>query len=469
MVALPSALELEERFSLFELLVDGQPIWYNCRERYGRLASGASYQRARLRTVRQVATLALRSARSLLQLRHLARPYTALAISNTLKIAVDDHGRPYQPHVAVLRDALGADAVLQFELPSLTEADRLSATRDDRVLHLDAVCLAAAAWAAWLRRAPWGPRRRVEAFLARQSFAKSHPAYATVAALMISEAANQIAFGTLIGTLGRLTSATFDVDIAGASRFLFHHTSRPTLEIQHGVIHENHPAYMFPRSARPTMRRRFARHWIVTQAPHYTSLLQEAGVLPPSQVFTVGPLTLARDTQNSAAESAGWPSRGGHGLRVLMTSQPGQYATARISEFASMLAADQRFNVVIRPHPLERGLPAPYRGLPGVTCSEDGLPTARLLQLCDVHISFNSTCLEEAYLLGKPSVVLDDNHPLWRSYVQSGRLMALTDFTPQSLLAAIHTNQIRLVAPLDYQSQLDSLRTVLNALTTQPH
>lgn len=191
----------------------------------------------------------------------------------------------------------------------------------------------------------------------------------------------------------------------------------PVIELQHGVIHESHPGYVFGPSLSPP----HAPDHLIVFGEHYGRVL-ESGSAYWAKRWSVGghPWLKARRTEHegSAAEE----------LIVLF----GQNVPS-VQQRLSTLALELRVllphaRVVLKPHPAEKDTSTLYAQLlkAGVEVAPPGSDSYELLGRCRVAVSVFSTIAVEALAFHCASVVL--RSPSWfediRAFVGAGFLHA---------------------------------------------
>jgi hypothetical protein len=194
-------------------------------------------------------------------------------------------------------------------------------------------------------------------------------------------------------------------------------TGTPTVEQQHGLIGRNHIAYLLPRD----LARRAERPLCDVMAvwgEHTKHFLVEKGVYEPEQVVIcgfpridalLGELPPAAETRARLGLSQSDPV-------VLYTSNG--FAEDLIPDILDGIGAmpvPSRVHWLVKLHPREKTRPqweagARRRGLDKVRVLEGEFDFYALLAACDLHVSFASTTLIEAAVLGKPNLGLDVTH-----------------------------------------------------------
>jgi hypothetical protein len=188
----------------------------------------------------------------------------------------------------------------------------------------------------------------------------------------------------------------------------------PVIELQHGVIHESHPGYVFGAGAAP----QHAPDHLVVFGEHYGRLL-EPGSSYWSGRWSVGGHPWLKAKRAAHAERPADDSIVLFGQNVPAVQQR---LRALALELRRLLPAKAR--LVLKPHPAEKNGAEVYAGLAeqGVLIAAPGSDSYELLGRCRVAVSVFSTIAVEALAFRCASVVL--RSPYWfediRSFVQQG-------------------------------------------------
>jgi hypothetical protein len=191
----------------------------------------------------------------------------------------------------------------------------------------------------------------------------------------------------------------------------------PVIELQHGVIHESHPGYVFGSGPRPP----HAPDHLVVFGEHYGQLL-ERGSPHWTKRWSVGghPWLKAKRAEHAA--------RSPDDMIVLF----GQNVPS-VQQRLRALALELRVRLpvtrlVLKPHPAEQTAKDVYAGLPenGIEVAPASGDSYELLGRCRVAVSVFSTIAVEALAFRCASVVL--RSPNWfediHAFVQEGFLHA---------------------------------------------
>ena|GEM_PF-3657896 len=181
------------------------------------------------------------------------------------------------------------------------------------------------------------------------------------------------------------------------------------IEFQHGLIHWDHPGYIWPSCARRVRDRLPLPTRIATYGDYWSELLTTGGFWKADEIVSVGSVRMDWLRWRAA------PRRGEAGApRIIFTTQ---YATRDsairlLAEFLDLAnAASLRFNLLIKVHRSEAAFIGQYQKLAGrspnvtVRSAYQG-DTLLLIAESDVHVSGWSTCHYEAVGLGTPTIVL---------------------------------------------------------------
>jgi hypothetical protein len=191
----------------------------------------------------------------------------------------------------------------------------------------------------------------------------------------------------------------------------------PIIELQHGVIHESHPGYVFGPSAAPP----HAPDHLVVFGEHYGRAL-ERGSSYWAERWSVGghPWLKAK-----RAEHGGAPPEDTVVLFGQNVASVQQRLTALALELRERLPAAR---LVLKPHPAEKDAAAVYAPLRerGIELAPPGSDSYELLARCRVAVSVFSTIAVEALAFRCASVVM--RSPNWfediRTFVDGGFLQA---------------------------------------------
>lgn len=181
----------------------------------------------------------------------------------------------------------------------------------------------------------------------------------------------------------------------------------PLIELQHGVIHESHPGYVFP----PELRALHTPDHLVVFGSHYGELLEKASPYWKTR-WTVG--------------GHPWLSGKARGLtdgnrdRVVVFSQSDAPVRERLRQLLPPLrqAIPPDVGIIVKPHPREidaKKFYAPALG-PGVELASIRDDSYALLASCRLALSVFSTVAIEALAFPCTSVVL--RSPYWSEDIQ---------------------------------------------------
>ncbi len=219
----------------------------------------------------------------------------------------------------------------------------------------------------------------------------------------------------------------------------------PTVEQQHGLIGRNHFAYRVPRELETTSIFPLAERMAVW-GPHFARLLAEANIYPPQQVDVCGfpridallhNLPDAKVARQKLDLPPGFLS---DGPLVLYTSNA--LAAGHLEAILNGMAQNREARWLIKLHPREKTeavwrAAIQARGLSHIQVISGTADFYALLAACDVHVSFASTTLIEAAILGKPNLGLDVPHVADPGgFAQAG---AFWPVPPAQLGDAVHT------------------------------
>jgi hypothetical protein len=191
----------------------------------------------------------------------------------------------------------------------------------------------------------------------------------------------------------------------------------PLLELQHGVIHESHPGYVFgPTSAPP-----HAPDHLVVFGEHYGRLLERVSPYWAKR-WSVGGHPWLKAKREEHAERVPDDT-------IILFGQNVPSVQQRLRALALELRVRlATARIVLKPHPAEKNVDAAYAGLRerGVDIALPGSDSYELLGRCRVAVSVFSTIAVEALAFRCESVVL--RSPNWfediRAFVEAGFLHA---------------------------------------------
>lgn len=192
----------------------------------------------------------------------------------------------------------------------------------------------------------------------------------------------------------------------------------PLIELQHGVIHESHPGYVWHPTASPLHR----PDHLVVFGDHFGHLVERA--CP----YWLGRWTTGGHPWLKRAQVAESPAREN---RVVCFSQNTAAVQRRLVEFLTGLrrALSQDVSIVLKPHPGELDAETVYAplGALGVKIEDRTSDSYELLRGCRMALNVYSTLSIEALAFPCQSVVLRSEE--WfediRALVRGGQLLAV--------------------------------------------
>jgi hypothetical protein len=184
----------------------------------------------------------------------------------------------------------------------------------------------------------------------------------------------------------------------------------PVVEFQHGVIHRDHPGYIWSDAARRVADALPIPTAIATWGEFWSGILLRAGYWENRHVHAVGS-TRMDWLRNRLGDAGGAPD---DVLHIVFTTQhpTREAALAVLDEFLA-LTRDRAVavNLTLKVHPIEQPHLPVYRDFAAkhpevrVLAAREA-DTLALIAAADVHVSGWSTCHYEAIGLGTPTVVL---------------------------------------------------------------
>lgn len=205
----------------------------------------------------------------------------------------------------------------------------------------------------------------------------------------------------------------------------------PTVEQQHGLIGRNHIAYLLPPDLAERARRPLC-DIMAAWGEHTKHFLVEAGVYEPGQVVVCGfPRidALLRDLPPAGETRASLGLPPADPIVLYTSNGFVQDLIPEILDGIGAAPSSSRIQWLVKLHPREKTRPrweaaARQRGLDRVRVLEGEFDFYSLLVACDLHISFASTTLIEAAVLGKPNLGLDvARAPDPAGYAQAGAFL----------------------------------------------
>ena len=208
------------------------------------------------------------------------------------------------------------------------------------------------------------------------------------------------------------------VDIAGASRFTYPYWGKTAyyLEIQHGVITEHHPGYIYPMCARESLKDFFDKRYLALYGKLYRDILISQSTWAKERLLITGNprysklVLLDRRLFNKHLKNP-------LDQKILLfTSQPSGFVQNTLREFLNemMKGLPNDYLVVIKLHPRESRHHNPYRRLEkqykNVRVIAESPDLANLLYHSYLHISIASTIIQEAIYFGTPNVIIASAH-----------------------------------------------------------
>lgn len=194
------------------------------------------------------------------------------------------------------------------------------------------------------------------------------------------------------------------VDVANASRYaLLIDSNTPIVEIQHGIIHKYHPAYVHTELGSIEMQRYIHRKHIMLYNDYYKDIIKEYSCYEDNlynNFLVVGNPRFYdfkfRDKQDVYLDLGIDLSK----KIILLTSQPIEEACMSIRNFIDILIENinlDEYEIVLKLHPREDLSNNIYMSLDNkITIIGENVNLLDLLNNTHTHISYTSTVLEEA-------------------------------------------------------------------------
>jgi hypothetical protein len=210
----------------------------------------------------------------------------------------------------------------------------------------------------------------------------------------------------------------------------------PVVALQHGCIHPDHLAYIFPPGTPPETVPLCDTTCVY--GPHYARLLGGGSIYAAGRIRVTGQ-PQADGRGGEAARTEGARLRAAHlpagcDRLLLLSSQELLADYLRDHLLPALAASDPRHFLVVRPHPREWDTRAWDRaiaahGLAGRVLVCAGAPLDPWLAACDVHLAATSTTLAEATMMDRPNILLG-RRALgdWMACHEAGVAVDLEDF-----------------------------------------
>ena len=207
-----------------------------------------------------------------------------------------------------------------------------------------------------------------------------------------------------------------------ALKTALHLAGIPTIAVQHGVIHGDHLAYIYPKGTAPESVGLCDVTCVYGE--YERDLLTNQSIYPDANVVVTGQVQMDRrkagqrrwgQRSNEAKEFRTATLPAGYDRLLLLCSQD-TYRSFMAPRILQALSESNRRNfLVIRPHPRERNIGFWDEAIDahGVTDRAIVQHTGTLdnwLDACDVHLSTNSTVLAEAAVFGRGNITIGSAH-----------------------------------------------------------
>lgn len=234
------------------------------------------------------------------------------------------------------------------------------------------------------------------------------------------------------------------IDIAGASRFAKPYLDEGVcyLEIQHGIIHEYHPGYIYPEFAREVLEEFYKNRYLTLYGELYRDILVEQSIWEEGNLFITGnprfsnfvPLDRARFNAELKNHS---------GKRILLfTSQPIKAAQEITKDILERVVGhlSDKYLIVVKLHPREMPNNSPYKVLVrdhGVRMVSESPDLQNLLYYSYLHIGVSSTVLQEAVYFNTPNVIIASEYKTRTLDILTETNAAVVVREPEELLRLI--------------------------------
>ena len=180
----------------------------------------------------------------------------------------------------------------------------------------------------------------------------------------------------------------------------------PSIELQHGLITANHPAYTKRTSSK---NRDCTPEYLITHGDIFSTLVQKGGLFEKSKVVPVGfPFLEQRkeEPQNDIHVKKG--STFTHS--ILFTSQwiAADEILAFIEKTAYLLqTTDEKISIIFKPHPYDNRDYSTLERYTNITVADKYADIFTILPSVDIHSTVYSISGLEAMTFGKPNLFVD--------------------------------------------------------------
>lgn len=236
--------------------------------------------------------------------------------------------------------------------------------------------------------------------------------------ILLQETIKYIAGAQAFASVFQCLAPTVVVDIAGAARFTYPYWGEVAyyLEIQHGVITEHHPGYIYPQFVKESLKNFFDRRYLALYGELYRDILISHSIWTKERLVITGNPRYSKLAPSDRAILNEHLKNPLNRKILLFISQPIGIVQSTLREFLDKMMRDlpDGYLVVVKLHPRESWHNNPYQQLERkyeniriVTESPD-LPN--LLRHSYLHIGVTSTTIQEAAYFGTPNVIIASAH-----------------------------------------------------------
>ncbi len=180
----------------------------------------------------------------------------------------------------------------------------------------------------------------------------------------------------------------------------------PSIELQHGLITANHPAYTKMTSS---TNRDCTPEYLLTHGDVFSALVQHGGLFEKNKVVSVGfPFLEQQKEESQKKDHTQKDSTFKH--TILFTSQwiAADEIQAFITKFAKHLqATDEQIGIIFKPHPYDNRDYSSLERYKNISLADKYADIFTIFPSVDIHATVYSISGLEAMTFGKPNLFVD--------------------------------------------------------------
>lgn len=180
----------------------------------------------------------------------------------------------------------------------------------------------------------------------------------------------------------------------------------PSIELQHGLITSNHPAYT---KMTPSKNRDCTPEYLLTHGDVFSNLVQHGGLFEKNKVVSVGfPFLEKRKEEMRKKDHE--QKRSVFKYSILFTSQwiAADEIQAFITKSAQRLQkTDEKIGIIFKPHPYDNRDYSPLEHYKNITLADKYADIFTIFPSVDIHATVYSISGLEAMTFGKPNLFVD--------------------------------------------------------------